>query len=218
MRPDGAGEAASGEADRGEGIDHDATGTGEEWAGCLPAFGAASGEADSEEGIDHERPAGFCFGPTLSSDGSNLLRTNGIADQGQLRDKRICAHTVGGTQVCAAGVGVGLEFGTYPGSWTCESVLQSGWVTILKTPAINETAVKGIHWEENEFEFKCIILLPSRIIAVPVDRIGDYNTVSIVVMDTAIGHQYESKICHAVDGLSTPPTPPAGSSQHPWSC
>ena len=147
-----------------------------------------------------------------------LLSPNGIADQGQLPDKRICAHTVDGTQVCAAGVGVGLEFGTYPGSWTCESVLQSGWVTILKTPAINETAVRGIHWEENEFEFKSIILLPSETIAVPLDQIGAYNTVSIVVRDTTIAHQFESKICHAVDGLDTPPTPPPGSSQHPWSC
>ena len=39
MRPDDASEAASGEADSAEGIDHDATDTDEEWAGCLPAFG-----------------------------------------------------------------------------------------------------------------------------------------------------------------------------------
>ena len=146
------------------------------------------------------------------------LLPNGIADQGQLRDKRICAHTIGGTQVCASGVGIGLQFGTYPGSWTCQQVLESGWVTILKNPASKETAVKGVHWDENEFEFKAIILLPSGIIAVPLDHIGAYDTDSIVVMDTTIDHQFESNICHEVDGLSTPPTPPSGSSQHPWSC
>ena len=150
--------------------------------------------------------------PTESAITARAL-TNVYADQGQLQDKRICAYTIGGTQVCAPGVGTGLQFGTYPRSWTCKEVLETRWVTILKTPASNETPVKGVHWEENEFEFKAITLLPSGIPAVATDEIGDYFTDSIVVMDTTIDHQCESTICHEVDGLSTPPTPPPGSSQ-----
>ena len=134
--------------------------------------------------------------------------------------KRIPAYAMSGEQVCAPGVGEGLAFGTYPAHWTCLNVLETGsrdgWITILCTPASGETPIEGVHWKRNGFKFNGVALAPSNVTAVAGDTLGSFQTSHVTLLETVGEQQFENIPCHEVGDISTPPTPPPGSSQHEW--
>ena len=125
-----------------------------------------------------------------------------------------------GDQVCLEGVGTGANFGTFPRSWTVDSLLESApWVKVLKCPSEKEDATPGVHYEQIEplwWRPKTVILNrkgTDPLITVRGDSLGGRKNRAefITVLSsatTAIAVQGEPAECPSLEDVQTPASPP----------
>ena len=135
--------------------------------------------------------------------------------------KRIKAYfALGGDQVCAAGLGAGENFGTFPRWWTVDQLMCSGpWIKVLKCPSKKENVTRGVHYEPIEppgWRPKSVILNrkgEDTLIAVRGDVIGGRNdeVESITVLSsatTAFAVLGEPAKRPSWKNIKRPPSPP----------
>ena len=128
------------------------------------------------------------------------------------------AYSVAGLQYCAAGVGSGDNFGSYPATWNARQVLASNFVEILKTPSEGQTPIEGVHWKRTIFNPAVVMLHPHNVRCVPIDVIGDYDTTHMTLLDTEATLEVADGVpveCADVSDILTPPTPPPDAPA-PW--
>jgi hypothetical protein len=158
-----------------------------------------------------------------------IARVDEDNKSGDLSHIRIKAYYgCGGNQVCVAGVGEGKDFGTFPGHWEVQQLLQTpGWIRVKCCPEKNEPVKRNVHYElikPSSWKPKTVIF--NRQGAHPVVahskinkfvRVGAFGeTAFLTVLDTDSNYQevVQNKECNTLDDVETPPTPPPHS---PWS-
>ena len=123
---------------------------------------------------------------------------------------RVKAYSIAGYQYCAAGVGEGPSFGSFPGKWTAKEALACTWVQILRTPSDGEKPVRDEHYKLTDFVPTTLLLNPSGVhlgLTEDVTCLGFHGTTSITALNTPVTIA-EAYVPRAdVDGIETPPTP-----------
>ena len=128
---------------------------------------------------------------------------------------RITAYLLSGTQVCAAGVGQGSSFGTYPGVWDVQDVISTSknLIQVIGQPKNGETPEENKHWKyfEEIPSIKSVhfqLVGGESVVGVPRDRLDFYKAVHLTLMTCEAQIPFEEKSCNVnLDEVPTPPTP-----------
>ena len=156
----------------------------------------SSGSNTSDLQMDRSTPT------SLELTTSNLQNISGRRGVGS-EPKRIRAYDMNGRQLCAAGVGEGLDFGTLPSTWTVHTTLDTRhWVEILQQPGPDGRRYRLIDFVPR------VVVFPDAFVPYLNNTIGCRGNNQISLLDTVISQPPYDKPREDGSDVETPSTPP----------